>query len=253
MCRSRLPRADQPDANRMAAPASPAPGRAPDEPAAARAAGAGPGDRRERLREGRDARRGLAAAELAPLRLGAKIELDRGGGGPRPRRCRSVATSGGVGGDAAPAAAGRARTPARCTPSTASIFARTICRGVSGAVAMRSGASSPEMASQARPPASCPAAITRTGTSSDDARSAVAEAAPQQEGRRQQIEHLHQGLRHQPGIAPQQRPFLAPQRLHRGRRGGTPPRARWRRLFGMFPAAASHSRRSAAKRQRWRR
>ena len=33
-----------------------------------------------------------------------------------------------------------------------------------GAVAMRSGASSPEIASQANPPASCPAAMTKTGT-----------------------------------------------------------------------------------------
>ena len=51
-------------------------------------------------------------------------------------------------------------------PVTASILARTIQCDGTGAVATRSGASSPEMASQASPPASWPAAITSTGTSS---------------------------------------------------------------------------------------
>ncbi len=47
--------------------------------------------------------------------------------------------------------------------STTSILARMTLDGVSGAVATRSGASSPEIVSQASPPASCPAAITMTG------------------------------------------------------------------------------------------
>src|SRR5580704_2546327 len=49
------------------------------------------------------------------------------------------------------------------TPSTASTLARRIKLAGTGAVATRSGASSPEIASQARPPASWPAAMTRTG------------------------------------------------------------------------------------------
>ena len=51
-------------------------------------------------------------------------------------------------------------------PVTASILARITQLSGIGAVATRSGASSPEIASQARPPASWPAAITSTGTSS---------------------------------------------------------------------------------------
>ena len=47
--------------------------------------------------------------------------------------------------------------------STTSILARITPAGVSGAVATRSGASSPEIVSQASPPASWPAAITMTG------------------------------------------------------------------------------------------
>src|SRR3954451_2921880 len=47
--------------------------------------------------------------------------------------------------------------------STTSILARTTLDGVSGAVATKSGASSPEIVSQASPPASCPAAMTMTG------------------------------------------------------------------------------------------
>jgi hypothetical protein len=50
-------------------------------------------------------------------------------------------------------------------PRTASTFARRMARAAIGAAAMRSGASSPEIVSQARPPASCPAAMTSTGTS----------------------------------------------------------------------------------------
>ena len=47
--------------------------------------------------------------------------------------------------------------------STTSILARITRVGGSGAVATRSAASSPEIVSQARPPASWPAAITMTG------------------------------------------------------------------------------------------
>src|ERR1700722_5711731 len=50
------------------------------------------------------------------------------------------------------------------TLSTALTLARRIKLAGAGAVATRSGASSPEIASQARPPASWPAAMTRTGT-----------------------------------------------------------------------------------------
>ena len=50
-------------------------------------------------------------------------------------------------------------------PITASILARKTRPGAIGALAMRSGASSPEIDSQARPPASWPAAITTTGIS----------------------------------------------------------------------------------------
>ena len=47
--------------------------------------------------------------------------------------------------------------------STTSILARVTRDGGIGAVATRSAASSPEIVSQARPPASWPAAITITG------------------------------------------------------------------------------------------
>src|ERR1700738_4364639 len=47
--------------------------------------------------------------------------------------------------------------------STTSILARVTRDGGIGAVATRSAASSPEIVNQARPPASCPAAITMTG------------------------------------------------------------------------------------------
>ena len=41
----------------------------------------------------------------------------------------------------------------------------------------------------------------------------VGKASPQQQRRRHQIEQLHQALRHQPGVAPQQHEFLPAQRL----------------------------------------
>ena len=47
--------------------------------------------------------------------------------------------------------------------STTSILARVMLEAGIGAVAIRSAASSPEIVSQARPPASWPAAITMTG------------------------------------------------------------------------------------------
>ena len=50
-------------------------------------------------------------------------------------------------------------------PATASALARHTRAAVTGAEAIRSGASSPEMASQASPPANCPAAMISTGTS----------------------------------------------------------------------------------------
>src|SRR6516225_4104171 len=54
-------------------------------------------------------------------------------------------------------------------PITAAVLARSTQAFVTGAEAIRSAASSPEIASQARPPANCPAAIISIGTSSVDA------------------------------------------------------------------------------------
>ena len=77
--------------------------------------------------------------------------------------------------------------------------------------------------------ASCPAAMTSTGTSTTSAPVPSPKAAPQQQRRRQQVEDLHQRLRHQPGIAPQQRPFLAPQHARCGeRRRKACDQRRWR-------------------------
>ena len=97
--------------------------------------------------------------------------------------------------------------------STTSILARVTRDAGNGAVATRSAASSPEIVSQARPPASWPAAITMTGVISTMRGGAVGKASPQQQRRRHQIKQLHQALRHQPGIAPQQHEFLPAQRL----------------------------------------
>src|SRR5215472_6498447 len=52
---------------------------------------------------------------------------------------------------------------------TAPVLARCARVAERGAEATRSGASSPEIASQARAPPSCPAAVTRTGTTRTDA------------------------------------------------------------------------------------
>src|SRR6266851_7483738 len=54
-------------------------------------------------------------------------------------------------------------------PSTASTLARRTRARVTGADAISSGASSPDTASQARPPPNCPAAMIKTGTKSEDA------------------------------------------------------------------------------------
>jgi hypothetical protein len=74
-----------------------------------------------------------------------------------------VATTAGQGAIAASARSNGANTSA-IAPITASIFACRIARGGTGADATRSGASSPDTASQASPPASWPAPITSTGT-----------------------------------------------------------------------------------------
>ena len=52
-------------------------------------------------------------------------------------------------------------------PATADTFAASTCRGTSGAVSISSLASSPEMVSHARPPASWPTAMTTTGTTTN--------------------------------------------------------------------------------------
>ena len=153
--------------------------------------GAGPGDRGECFREGRGARRCLPPAEVAALGLGAEQMLDL----HRRRRGHDDAERGHRGVPQRQPARSRRRTAgtrAPIAPITASILARTIRAAATGAVATSSGASSPEIASQARPPASCPAAITSTGTSTTSGAVAFALAAPEQDGGRQQIEDLHQ-------------------------------------------------------------
>src|SRR6185437_11074816 len=56
-----------------------------------------------------------------------------------------------------------------------------------------------------------------------DGTDAALKTLPEQQRRRQQVENLHQRLRHQPGIAPQQRPFLVPQHAARGAAAETLP------------------------------
>ena len=94
-------------------------------------------------------------------------------------------------------------------------------RGEIGAVTTRSCASSPEMASQERPPASWPAAMTSTGTTTTSTPLGRAVVDPEQQCGRQEVEDLHQRLRQQPGVARQEPPFLDAQRLP----GGGPPEA----------------------------
>ena len=94
-----------------------------------------------------------AEAELDPGRRGGRRQNAEAADQGRQQR-RSNASTATIG----------ANTRAMA-PMTASILARRMRRAVIGAVATRSGASSPEMASQARPPASWPAAITITGIS----------------------------------------------------------------------------------------
>jgi hypothetical protein len=62
---------------------------------------------------------------------------------------------------------GKKTTPTHCI--TTSIFARRRAEVVTGADMTRSGASSPEIAIQARPPASCPAVMIKTGMRTIDA------------------------------------------------------------------------------------
>ena len=108
--------------------------------------------------------------------------------------------------------------------STAMIFAARRRPGSTGAVATRSGASSPETASQARPPPSWPAAMTMTGTTRTRPSVALAVAHPEKERRRHQVENLHEALRQEPGIAEEKPPFLADQRRAKGERTVTPRR-----------------------------
>ena len=72
--------------------------------------------------------------------------------------------------------------------STTSILARIMREGVSGAVATRSAASSPEIVSHARPPANWPAAITMTADQHERQRG-VGETAPQHHRGRHEIQH----------------------------------------------------------------
>ena len=97
--------------------------------------------------------------------------------------------------------------------------------------------------------------MTSTGTSKRIRAVAVVETAPQHDGRRNEIEHLHQRLRHQPRIAPQQHPFLAAQRATAATLCGTPLCGRVRLTAGMAARRPPrwHIRRSAARPARWRR
>src|ERR1700733_11308523 len=107
--------------------------------------GRGPADRRKGFREGRNPRRGRAAAELAAPGLYPEPELDRGGADRRNRHAH-----GGHNGL-------QRRGECQCRDQ------RREHEADSGAVATRSAASSPEIVNQARPPESWPAAITTTG------------------------------------------------------------------------------------------
>src|SRR6202035_4596602 len=74
-----------------------------------------------------------------------------------------MAVTAACGGEAKPSASTSGAKMMAIAISTTSILARTTRAGGSGAVATRSAASSPEIVSQASPPASWPAAITITG------------------------------------------------------------------------------------------
>ncbi len=71
-----------------------------------------------------------------------------------------------------------------------------------------------------------------------DRSAAGLEAPPQQNCRRHEIKHLHQRLRHQPRVAAQQDPFLAPQRMPR----------RWRRGKSVRPRRPADLRIAGARR-----
>ena len=148
------------------------------------------------------------------LRLHAEAELNQRGGAaaastpdaPRPRRRTANRT---------PARPRAARTPARSCRSPLRSWPAGCAAAAIGAVATRSGASSPEIDSQASPPAELTGRHHHHRNQHDVSVVAVAKGDPQQQRGRQQIENLHQRLRHQPGIAPQQRPFLLPQHARR--------------------------------------
>ena len=123
-------------------------------------------------------------------------------------------------------------------PSTASTLARTMLRARIGAVATRSGASSPGDREPGEPARELPRRHHQHRHQHDQRAGALAIAAPQQQRGRQQIEDLHQRLRHQPRIAPQQRPFLLPQRARSAARRRKPERCVWRTPVAATPAAA---------------
>src|SRR6476646_4256369 len=112
------------------------------------------------------------------------------------------------------AKASAATNGAKMTPiaiSTTSILARVTRDGDIGAVAIRSAASSPEIVSHASPPGELAGRHDDDRRDQHDRGGTVGKAAPQQQRRRHQIEQLHQALRQQPGIAPEQHEFLSPQ------------------------------------------
>ena len=122
----------------------------------------GPRNRCERFRKRGNARRRVAAPELAALRLGSKPQLN--GRGSIADAKTPIAATSALAGEANASATTKGAKMMAMHSSTAAIFARSRrCFGI-GAVSTRSGASSPETVSHARPPASCPADIMSTGT-----------------------------------------------------------------------------------------
>ena len=195
----------------------------------------GPGNRRKRFGKRRDARRRLPAAKLAALRLGAKVELDRG----RRRGRRGDAQRGD---DRRRSIDERQRQQERrehqrdASDHRFDLRPHDLTRGE-----RRRGDEVRRVLAGNREPGKAAGELPRRHHQhrheEHHARPAVLEALPQQEGRRQEIEHLHQSLRHQPGIAPQQRPFLVAQHLA----SATPAESRWPagpRGSSSVPAAA---------------
>ena len=171
--------------------------------------------------ERRHPRRGLAAAEMAALGLGAEPELDRGGRSPPPsddagRRDARAHTA-----RATRARSGTARTrstprrsPPRSWPER--------CRAASP-VRWRRDRARPRRRSRARRARRRAGRlpITSTGTSSTSALVPSPKLFHSRKARRQQIEELHQRLRHQPRdrAAAAPIPCAAAPRRGRGRRG----------------------------------